>query len=285
MKEKRKVAKITVLITSIFVIFLSVTYAFINMSLTGTKRQVLTSGTLSLELQEDENNLTITDAMPMYDEVGMIQDAFTFRLINDSKVDVKYVLKLEEISVEGGLLREDVKYGLKKNQEIKIDLVSNIVENVIDEGTIRGEEAIDYELRLWIKEEVTDISGIKNKAMRFRINIESQQEIEKYTESVLNGCDPILSDNLVPVKIEDDGTVKKASIYNEWYNYSKQEWANAVVLEDKTLEYNEGQVIPEDNIQSYFVWIPRYKYKLFNMGDYSGLTSITNAVQTIEVVF
>ena len=101
MKEKkRKIAKVSIFITSIFVIFLSVTYAFINQTLVGTKRQVITAGNLELELLEDENNLTIEDALPMYDEVGMLQEAFTFRLINKTAMNTNYVLKLvDEIYV------------------------------------------------------------------------------------------------------------------------------------------------------------------------------------------
>ncbi len=38
-------------------------------------------------------------------------------------------------------------------------------------------------------------------------------------------------------------------------------------------EYQPNEVIPEDNIESYFVWIPRYKYQLFseNPDQYSGI--------------
>ena len=28
------------------------------------------------------------------------------------------------------------------------------------------------------------------------------------------------------------------------------------------------EIIPESNIESYFVWIPRYRYKIFNNGNY-----------------
>ena len=58
MEEKNKreqIVKISVFITGLFVIFLSVTYAFINQTLTGKKSQVLMSGNLELELDEDAN--------------------------------------------------------------------------------------------------------------------------------------------------------------------------------------------------------------------------------------
>jgi len=53
-RKKKQIAKISVFITSVFVIFLSVTYAFINMTVTGTKRQVITSGNLQIELEEEK---------------------------------------------------------------------------------------------------------------------------------------------------------------------------------------------------------------------------------------
>ena len=54
-----------------------------------------------------------------------------------------------------------------------------------------------------------------------------------YTEGILNGTDPVLKDELVPVTIEDNGTVKKADLESEWYSYANKEWANAVILEDQ----------------------------------------------------
>ena len=107
-----------------------------------------------------------------------------------------------------------------------------------------------------------------------------------YKEEILNGADPVLAENLIPVVIEDDGVVRKANIKEEWYSYTNKEWANAVILEDETKTYNNGEVIPESNIESYFVWIPRYRYKIWDEGNYSSLTTIdTEKVHTIQVEF
>ncbi len=57
------------------------------------------------------------------------------------------------------------------------------------------------------------------------------------------------------------------------------------MLEDTSVTYEDGEVIPEDNIESYFVWIPRYKYKIFNDTVYTGVTTLENRVQEIEVEF
>ena len=108
----------------------------------------------------------------------------------------------------------------------------------------------------------------------------------RYKEHLLNGTDPVLANGLIPITIADNGEVKKADITTEWYQYANQKWANAVILEDESIVYQNGETIPESNIESYFVWIPRYKYKIFNTGTgYTGLGNIINAVQTIEVEF
>ena len=96
-----------------------------------------------------------------------------------------------------------------------------------------------------------------------------------YKDIVLNGADPVLDDEekLVPVKIENDGTVRVADTTEEWYNYTNKEWANAVILNDG-VTHATGDAIPETDIESYFVWIPRYKYQIFDEGKY------TNAVDS-----
>ncbi len=287
--EKRdlsKTVKLGVFFLGIFMLFFGVSFAFINLTIFGSKQQVVNAGNLDLVLDEDENNLYIENALPMYDEVGMIQEAFTFRITNKTSMDTAYVLKLEEITVGQPLAREDVKYGLTKNKETTIDFVSNIVDNVIDEGIILGNETIEYELRLWIRDTLEDETLIQGKSMMFKMSLRmSQTEEMAYRETLLNGCDPILSENLVPVTIQDDGTVQKANIYDEWYNYEDKLWANAVVLLDKTRSYSEYEIIPEENIESYFVWIPRFKYQIFNDTVYTGVTTLENRVQEIKVEF
>ena len=109
---------------------------------------------------------------------------------------------------------------------------------------------------------------------------------DKYIEPILNGTDPVLEEPLIPVTIEDDGTVKKVDLASEWYDYETKKWANAVILEDESKNYASGEAIPEENIESYFVWIPKYRYQLWDLGLYDSLTAIdTNKVHEIPVIF
>ena len=93
--------------------------------------------------------------------------------------------------------------------------------------------------------------------------VSSEEDEEKYREVILNGSDPVLEGDMIPVTISNDGVVKKADITKKWYKYTDKEWANAVVLTDNS-EYANGDTIPENKIKAYYVWIPRYKYQLFD---------------------
>ena len=89
---------------------------------------------------------------------------------------------------------------------------------------------------------------------------------------------PKLESGLVPVTIEADGTVKYADTSENWYNYCDKRWANAVILEEGA-SYKIGDTISETDIQSYFVWIPKYKYKLWNVD-----VAVENAHE-IDIIF
>ncbi len=88
-----------------------------------------------------------------------------------------------------------------------------------------------------------------------------------YNEATLNGADPNLGDEMVPILIGNGGSVTYANPQTEWYNYANKNWANAVILLDGAKnKYKVGDTISESDIESYFVWIPKYAYKIQSLG-------------------
>ena len=91
---------------------------------------------------------------------------------------------------------------------------------------------------------------------------------------------PVLADGMIPVYYSG-GSWKKADSTNsnstyQWYDYDTQKWANAVVIADEEVSIGTtardyymnasvGTNIDETSILAYYVWIPRYKYQLFNV--------------------
>ncbi len=109
---------------------------------------------------------------------------------------------------------------------------------------------------------------------------------DKYIDRELNGTDPVLSSKLIPITIsEENGHVTRADEKEKWYDYENQKWANAVILRDGKSDPGTGVEISENDIESYFVWIPRYRYQIFDEGNYNGLTTKINKEQIINVIF
>ena len=107
-----------------------------------------------------------------------------------------------------------------------------------------------------------------------------------YKESILNGTDPILKDELIPVTIDNEGVVRRASLTSQWYSYEEKRWANAVILKDESEIYADNEIIPEEKIESYFVWIPKYRYQIWDLGLYEDFTEIDESkVHEIPVIF
>ena len=119
---------------------------------------------------------------------------------------------------------------------------------------------------------------VMNKTFEGKVTIEADYDT-KYTENILNGTDPVIKDGLIPVTIAANGEVRKADENSEWYSYEKKNWANAVILTDESVSYQENEIIPETNIESYFVWIPRYRYQIFDKGLYANLNLKNNRLK------
>ena len=110
-----------------------------------------------------------------------------------------------------------------------------------------------------------DVQKDKDGFLSYSLKYSESGSITKYTDPVLNGADPELDIGMIPIYF-DNNVTKVANIENEWYNYTNKQWANAVVVKENKRDYYRaakgGTVIKEDDILGYFVWIPRFAYKI-----------------------
>ena len=109
---------------------------------------------------------------------------------------------------------------------------------------------------------------------------------EQVSEDPSGANRPVLAEGMIPITYDGTNWIKADEYgnYSNWYDYGNQKWANAVMVtndtRDKYMKASLGTTIPENDILAYYVWIPRYKYKLFNAKYESGKAS-----QLIEVTF
>ena len=281
------------MVIAVLALVSTVTYAYWNLSFQQNENNVVVTDCFRVTYEEDtSSNIHLERGYPIVEEEGRELKPYVFWMENICSSMAQYQINLE--SMESSTMPERVlKAKINDNKGVLLREETNPTVGVraykVSVGSLYPREKKRIEVRVWMDESTTmDDYDAMNKNYVGKVTVVSsyQKENEKYYEEILNGTDPVLKDGLIPVTIDNDGTVKKADEKSAWYNYSNQKWANAVILNDETEEYQDGEEIPEEAIESYFVWIPRYKYKIWNMGKYEGLTSVDyNQVHTIEVVF
>ena len=243
-------------------------------------------------LKSNELNLIFTGTKEITANNMIPGDSFTktFTVENTSNRAVDYNIYMENITNE---FNEDLVYTLEDATGSVIGETPLPVTNK-DKSYLKTGISIDantkktYTLKITFKNTDEPQNDYQGKTFKGTLGIDTKKINKKYKEALLNGTDPVLSDNLVPVTLADDGTVTKADINTEWYKYEDKIWANAVILSDNTKTYNNGDTIPEDNIESYFVWIPKYSYQIFNLGETDGYTSgkpTTSNAKEIQIKF
>ena len=95
---------------------------------------------------------------------------------------------------------------------------------------------------------------------------------------------PDIKDGMIPVVISSNGITSTVSENDaSWYNYNNQEWANMVLVSDSsrsTYQNTSGVVVSEEDILAYYVWIPRYKYRIWTTSN-----SSKGSEQEIDIIF
>ena len=224
--------------------------------------------------------------------IALIATPIVIKVIGTSKegaakVSSSNYLKAVETSLMVYLMDNPIQEGIYEIEDGKITNIKNseveINVEVSGEAPKEGQFYVnengnieDYSIKVG-EYYITSTDG-KNQEITNDLTI-------RYRDGILNGADPIIKDKLIAVTIEDDGEVKKADINSEWYNYENKIWANAVVLFGEDT-YAPGDVIDESAIKQYYVWIPRYRYELWNTEDeilYPDGT--TNGPTSINIVF
>ena len=102
-------------------------------------------------------------------------------------------------------------------------------------GSLYPREKKRIEVRVWMDESTTmDDYDAMNKNYVGKVTVVSsyQKENETYYEEILNGTDPVLKDGLIPVTIDNDGTVHKVDVETGISDSEKMEVTSGLTASD-----------------------------------------------------
>ena len=283
---KRETKLAAYIIVCLTIVVLSLSYAMFFKVDGNSKNQVVKAGDLEFTYENSSNEITNTTSnecfMPMTsDETSLYLGTCDYKLSvrNTGSLKGAYTIKLK--ANEGNTIdAEYLKVILRKQEGDTLQVVSGFengkkISELVDGIIIEDEEmasgsTVVYSISLYVAEdslsglESSVVDGIVASKISYSIEgtglvHESEELTSNYKETILNGAYPVLKEPLIAVTIEEDGTVKRADLDSKWYSYEEKVWANAVILKDESTNenYAVGATIPEDAIESYFVWIPR----------------------------
>lgn len=157
-QKDKKILKITIELIFILILFLGVTYAWVNITYFGEKVNILRAGDLELELDDSiSDGILIEKAVPVSDTKGLQGKEYTFSLINNGATASEYSIYLDDLALDTTETRMKdsyVKYSISLNdgeEEIKLLSETGINPNrVISTGEINGKSTNNYILKVWI---------------------------------------------------------------------------------------------------------------------------------------
>ena len=297
--NKRK--KIIIIITIfILLLIIGISYAAYDYSFVG-KESKLESGSVSIKFLESNTNvISLKNSLPEADKVGKREDSFDFAVTTKASYNtgLKYNLSVEKLSVDTGYISlndNEVKIYLTDNSNnvlVEPTLISNLSSKLLytktnNHSSSKTEIKDMYKLRVWIDQNVDSSSWTKDSKFEYKFKIGLNSE-EVEVSSGPN--EPVLDDGMIPVYYDETSeTWKKADSSNKdnnWYNYDSKKWANSVTVSNTNRSTYQkaavGTEIPMDDILTMQVWIPRYKYKVWN---YNADGTKTSNEQQIEITF
>ena len=142
-----------------------------------------------------------------------------------------------------------------------------------------------YTFYIWVDSNYADAIALAGLTIDLELWMEVRYEQYNVRPVVNEGLIPVVFDTANGTTNVKNGTKVKTIGKNDsnWYNYSEKKWANAVLVTNTSRSKylnTSGVTVSEPDILGYFVWIPRYRYKIWTTG-----VSSSGKEQEIDIIF
>ena len=202
-----------------------------------------------------------------------------------------------------GTLNYGLAYSTDNFEDIKIGTLNTSTDNAVSSIEKEDTKLVSVIIKNLTNNEIKiDISLITGYINGGELLLEKNQKMITDVIDINNLLDtnldesganaPNLVDGMIPVYYDDEDSnwhIADSSNTNldyEWYDYNNKRWANVVLVNklDKYKKETKGDIVNDEDILAFFVWIPRFKYKVWSMNKEG--ESTYNAIESgIGIVF
>ena len=293
---KNKVVILVISIVLVLIILSTTTYALFFRKDKLENTESYTSGILDIVIENDEeglgDTLNLANSLPITDEEGKKSTPYRFKITNKGNISYTFDLLLNNTTSSNAISNNYIKIMIDNNEPVlRSDLTDNIIASDL---TLNPSQSKIINVRIWLDINTPNTEIGKNFSAKIVSNGVGSEPPITYPQIDNSGANyPKLVDNMIPVMYDGTNWVKadttsSTSTYG-WYDYDKKKWANAVLVSSTNrntyVEAEAGTVIPESEVLAYYVWIPRYKYKVFNVAKTMGTDSYNAKTTGIDIVF
>ena len=261
-KKKYIVISVVIILISIIAL-IGASYALLTMTIEGDKEITLTAGILKVDFSEGDN-ISIENSAPMSDKEGLQTTPYTFTVTNTGNINAYYHVSLEEDS-NNTLSNSNLKMKITGNNGydsgvIRVSDYGIGSFEIIGEDVLEPSDTVTYTLYMWLDED----AGNEAQGTIYQSKI----VVTSYDREQNSPNAPMLDEGMIPVTYDGSNWVKadRTNINNSWYNYNDLMWANAVTVSESTRSTYKsaavGTVVNMDDIETMWVWIPRYSYTI-----------------------
>ncbi len=273
MKDKKIIILSIVGFLLLVSIVVATSYAYFVANVSGNKdtnNVVVTNGVMALEYKDG-------DAINLGNAIPGSSVSKTFTVKNTGNVSTNYTIYFSELSNKF-VDKTDLVYTLTSSdggKNVAQTQVPSTNAAMVSNYAIDAGKTHTYTLTITFLNKDENQNDNMNVSFTTKVSINETKEYNVIAEA------PELAQGMIPVKFDDAGNVVVADTSSKWYDYEAHEWANAVLVNcadnaikskyfdsnNKVLASAVGKTISMDEIMQMYVYIPRYKYQLFNAED------------------
>lgn len=183
-KKMKKEAKLglVILILSMIICIGSVSYAIWKYSANGKKENRISTATLILDIEDEQDEISLVSQMPVSDATGLSYKPYKFNIKNKGTTTANYRISIidEEKAYQSDgcsnkkLSWSDIKFHFQRNNTTPIMEMLDTNKGILYSGKLAPNEVDSFKLRMWIKSSAGE--EIMDKHFHGRIYLEAIQE-------------------------------------------------------------------------------------------------------------